>query len=94
MSKVNHDLMPRTVDLPDIEDDLREEYDDLAVAAREALLIDAYRTGRVSLGWLADALALGPSAAEAWLADRGVDRPCDAADLEVDRADLRVIRIG
>ncbi len=62
----------------------------LSEAAREALLINGYRTGRVSLGFVAEILGL-PTRFEAqmWLADRKVPLNYDLRELEADQETLR-----
>lgn len=63
---------------------------DLSESAREALLINGYRTGRISLGFVAEVLGL-PTRFEAqqWLAERRVPLNYDLAELEADRETLR-----
>ena len=62
----------------------------LGEAATEALLINGYRTGRISLGFVAEILGL-PTRFEAqkWLADRKVSLNYDLQELEADRETLR-----
>ena len=56
----------------------------------ESLLINSYRTGRVSLGLLAAALKLPTSlAALQWLADRKVPLNYDLDELEADHRTIR-----
>jgi len=71
-----------------IEDDLRGELGDLDQAAKEALLIECYREGRVSIGYLAEALDMGVVEADAWLQKRGVPLNYTPEDL---RADVEVL---
>ena len=63
---------------------------DLGEAATEALLINGYRTARLSLGFLAEALGLATRLeAQAWLAARNVPLNYDVDELEADRAAVR-----
>lgn len=82
--------MTISFDLPkDVENDLRKEYGDLSAAAKEALIIDAYRTGRLSLGHVAEVVGLPTSIlAQRWLSDRGVPLNYSLGDLESDRRTL------
>ena len=80
------------IDIPGYaEEQLREALGpDLNGAATEALLINGYRTGRLSLGLLAAALRLPTSlAALQWLADRKVPLNYDLDELESDRGTIR-----
>jgi predicted HTH domain antitoxin len=71
------------------EDALRAEWGDgIESAAKEALLIESYRTGRISLGYLAQLLGLSRWEAESWLGSRGVNWNYDVEDLEADRRTL------
>jgi predicted HTH domain antitoxin len=77
------------IDIPtNVERALRDEWGDLARAAKEALAIESYRTGRISLGLLAEMLNMGTIEADAWLAERGVPLPYTLQDLDADRRDL------
>jgi predicted HTH domain antitoxin len=59
-------------------------------AARDALLIHGYRTGRVGLSLVAKALGLATTfEAHRWLADRGVPLNYDLEELDADRETLR-----
>ena len=51
---------------------LRAEWGDLEQAAKESLLIESYRQGKISVGFLAEALGVGVLEADRWLAKRGV----------------------
>ncbi|TWT41976.1 hypothetical protein RAS1_31020 [Phycisphaerae bacterium RAS1] len=78
------------VDIPArVESILRAEWGDLSQAAKEALAIESYRAGKISIGFLAEMLAMGVIEADAWLARRGVPLNYSAEDLEADRRDLR-----
>lgn len=69
---------------------LREAWGaDVGTAAFEALLIEGYRTGRLSLGDIAAALGLETRLqAESWLGARKVPLNYTVADLEADRETL------
>ncbi len=72
------------------EEALRAAWGDLSLAAKDALIIESYRTGKISVGKVAEILGLETSIeGQAWLASRGVDLNYDLADLEADRATLR-----
>lgn len=82
--------MAVTFDLPaDVEQDLRQEWQDLDQAAKEAFVIYGYNTGRLSLGYVAHILGLDTTLqAQQWLADRGVPLNYSVEDLEADRRTL------
>lgn len=84
--------MNLTIDIPEgeVEQFLKAFGPDLSEAAREALLIHGYRTGRISLGFVASVLGL-PTRHEAqqWLADRKVPMNYDLEELQSDRETLR-----
>lgn len=67
---------------------LRQEWGDLDRAAKEALLIESYRTGKVSLGFLAETLGMGVIEADRWLAERNVPLNYTYDDLQKDIATL------
>lgn len=80
------------LDLPDrVEQALTREWGDLPRAAKEALAIESYRTGRMSLGLLAEMLGMGVVEADRWLADRGVRLNYAAKDLVADCDTLREV---
>jgi predicted HTH domain antitoxin len=64
--------MAITFELPELEEALRADYGNLNQAAKEALLIDAYRTGRLSIGRLSEALGFSVSHTMAWLGEHRV----------------------
>lgn len=68
-----------------IEAALRAGWGDLERAAKEALLIESYRAGKISIGFLAQTLGMGVIEADAWLAKRGVPLNYTADDLEADQ---------
>jgi predicted HTH domain antitoxin len=81
--------MAVTFSLPDgVEGDLRKECGDLDRVAKEALAIELYRSGRISVGFLAEMLGLGVLEADAWLAARGVPLNYSDKDLENDLCTL------
>lgn len=62
---------------------------DVGGAAFEALLIEGYRTGKLSTGDLADALSFASRfEAESWLKQHDVPLNYTIAELEADRATL------
>lgn len=69
----------------DAENTLRQQWGDLDRAALEALLIESYRTGRVSVGFLAKVLEMGVIEADRWLAERGVPMNYGPEDFAADR---------
>lgn len=65
--------MSVTIDLPpELEQSLREGGYDPASEARELLLVDLYKKGHISIGYLGVLLGGNRWDAEAWLAARGV----------------------
>lgn len=80
------------IDIPKrLEGVLQAQWGDLSVAAKEALAIESYRTGRISLGVLAEMLDMGVIEADAWLAHRGVPLDYTPDDLAADRDDLAAL---
>lgn len=66
--------------------------DDLDRAAIDALLIEGYRTGRLSSAEIGGILGLSDrNKVELWLAERDVPLNYSLADLEADRAALREV---
>lgn len=80
--------MTVSFDLPsDVEASLRQEFRDVNQAAKEAFLVQMYRLGKISLGYLAQILGMQTSIqAQQWLSDRGEPLNYSAADLGADRA--------
>ncbi len=77
------------IDIPkEVEDDLRAEWGNLEQAAKEALLIESYRSGKISIGYLAQILGMGVIEAENWLGQRGVTWNYSVEDLAADRKTL------
>ena len=70
------------------EDVLRQEWGDLDQAATEALLIESYRAGKISIGFLAETLSVNRWEAEQWLGRHGVTWNYSLEDLESDRQTL------
>ena len=63
--------------------------EDLDRAALEALTIEGYRTGKLSLGEVTQVLELETTiAAQQWLGERGVLLNYSLSELEADRATL------
>jgi predicted HTH domain antitoxin len=79
-------MMAITFNLPDdVERSLREEYPDLNQAAKEAFVIEAYRTGRITAGDVAVVLGLETSLeALDWLRERGIHLNYGMEELEAD----------
>jgi predicted HTH domain antitoxin len=67
---------------------------DVSQAAKEALAVDLYRKGNISLGLLAEMLGMGVLEADAWLADRGVPLNYSAQDFEADQKALAEVFPG
>ncbi len=82
--------MSITFDLPaDVEKDLQQQLGDLNKAAREAFIIENYRTGNLSLGAVASLLGLETTIqAQAWLTAKAVPVNYSIDDLEADRRTL------
>ena len=78
-----------TIDVPDyIEKSFRDSGDDIARATREALAIEGYRTGKISLGDFAEMLEMGSIEALDWLGRRGIPMNYSLEDLNKDRETL------
>ncbi len=77
------------IDIPDnVRDQLQAQWGDLSRAAKEALAIESYRAGKISIGLLAEMLGMGVIEADRWLGQRGVPLNYTADDLETDRRNL------
>lgn len=73
----------------DLGRDLRRQVGDLSTTAREAFIVENYRCGRISLGYVAELLGLETTIqAQRWLADRSVPLNYSIEDLESDRRTL------
>jgi predicted HTH domain antitoxin len=77
-------------DIPqNIADQLRAELGySLEQSAKEALVVEAYRRGILSIGTLAELLGMGVIEADRWLADRRVPLNYTLDDLQADRQTL------
>jgi len=74
---------------PDVEHLLTAQYGDLAQAAKEALAIEAYRSGKFGIGVLRRLLGFGTRwEAEQWLNARHVPINYGPEELEADRQTL------
>jgi predicted HTH domain antitoxin len=73
----------------EVEKLLAAEWGDLGKAAREALVIESYRQGKLSLGQCGAALGLCLADVEAFLRGRGVDLDLTLQDVQRDRDALR-----
>ncbi len=82
--------MSVTIQLPaEIERQLRGQDPKLDESARAQFLIANYGGGNLSTGDLAMILGVGTRhEVDAWLAERGIDRPYSLDDLEADHAAL------
>jgi predicted HTH domain antitoxin len=82
--------MPVIIDMPkELEDSLRRQWGgDLSRAAKEALAVESYRSGKISIGFLAHMLGMGVVEAQEWLSRRNVPLNYGLDDLEVDRKTL------
>lgn len=81
--------MSISFDLPnEVEQHLQVAIGDLGQAAKQSLLMIAYRRGQISIGGLANTLNMGVIEAQQWLADQGVPQNYG---LEAFRADMRTI---
>lgn len=76
----------------DLERQLRRDFGDLNQTARDALLIEAYRMGKLSVGRLAQTLGIGVLEAEQWLALRGIPLNYSFEDFQNDQQTLRKLR--
>ena len=76
----------------DLEQQLRRDLGDLSQAARDALLVEAYRMGKLSIGRLARTLGVGVVDADDWLAQRGVPLNYTFEDFKADQNTLRELR--
>ena len=76
----------------DLERQLRRDLGDLSQAARDALLVEAYRMGKLSIGRLARTLGVGVVDADHWLAQRGVPLNYTFEDFKADQNTLRELR--
>lgn len=76
----------------DLEEQLRRDMGDLSQAARDALLIQAYRLGKLSIGRLARTLGIGVLETDEWLAARGVALNYAMEDFRQDQQTLRSLR--
>jgi predicted HTH domain antitoxin len=76
----------------DLEEQLRRDLGDLNLAAKEALLIEAYRQGKLSIGRLARTLGIGVLEADQWLAERAVPLNYTFEDFQADVRTLETLR--
>ena len=82
--------MPISFEIPaELEAGLAAELGDLNRAAKEAFVIQSYRSGKISVGVVAQLLGLESRwDAERWLKDRDIPMPLTHDDLEADRQAL------
>ena len=76
----------------DLEQQLRRDLGDLSQAARDALLVEAYRMGKLSIGRLARTLGVGVVDADQWLGQRGIPLNYTFEDFTADQNTLRELR--
>jgi predicted HTH domain antitoxin len=80
------------IDIPaETERLLQAECGDLNRAAREALVIESYRQGKLSLGQCSEIFGQTLMETEAFFRSRGVELPLTVDDVERDRAFLERI---
>ena len=70
---------------PETEKLLQAEWGDLNKAAREALIIESYRQGKLSLGQCSEIFGKSILETEAFFRSRSVDLPLTAEDIDRDR---------
>lgn len=81
--------MTVSFELPnELESELRGAFGDLGLAAKNALLINAYRQGRISIGRLAETMNMGVIEVQEWLAKHDVPINYSAEDLADDLSTL------
>jgi predicted HTH domain antitoxin len=68
---------------------LKAEWGDLNRAAREALAIESYRQGKLSVGQCGEVLGLSFAETEAFLRSRGVDLGMTLEDVQRDQQCLK-----
>lgn len=77
---------------PEVRDQLEAAFGhDLATAAREALAIEGYRAGKLSLGQVGRILGMSPPEADTFLHERGVPLNFTPQDLADDVATMKRI---
>ena len=76
----------------DLEKQLHHDLGDLSRAARDALLMEAYRMGKLSIGRLARTLGIGVIETDQWLAQRGVPLNYSFEDFKADERTLQELR--
>jgi predicted HTH domain antitoxin len=74
---------------PETEKLLQAEWGDLNKAAGEALVIESYRQGKLSLGQCSEILGKSVLETETFFHSRGVDLPLTADDVDGDRKRLK-----
>lgn len=72
--------------------ELRRAWGDLDIAAKESLIVESYRTGRLSIGQVAAILGVATRGeAEQWLGHRGVPWNYSIDDFEADAATVETL---
>jgi len=81
--------MSVSFELPnDVEQQLQVALGDLGLAAKRALLIDAYSRGRISVGRLAETLGMGVLEAQQWLVKRNISLNYSLEEFQEDQETL------
>ena len=85
--------MSITFTIPEsIEQELAQQLGDFGQAAKEALVIESYRTGKLSIGQVASVLGFETRfQAEEWLGKHGVAWNYSPEELQADRQVLRTL---
>lgn len=85
--------MQITIDIPtELERTLRRALgDDLSQAVKEALAMEAYRTGALSLGQFAEMIGVSTYEADGLLKQRGIMLDIDVAEFEEELASLKAL---
>jgi len=74
---------------PDVEAHLRSELADVDEVAKLGLAVEAYRSGKLSLGQFAELLGISQYKADGILKDRGATLSLSEAELAVERDALQ-----
>ncbi|MGH7138765.1 MAG: UPF0175 family protein, partial [Pirellulales bacterium] len=85
-----HPIMKLTIDIPDnVQQSLQEKFgSDVAQAAKEAMAIAWYQSEKLSIGQVAELLAISVYEAEGLMKAHGVDALYSLGDYERDRQTL------
>jgi predicted HTH domain antitoxin len=81
-----------TLDIPRaIEGALSKEWTDIPRKALEAVALEGYRQGALSVGQVGELLSIGFTESEEFLKSRGASLPYDAGELEEDLRSARLL---